>query len=80
MSYCSKRSSLSGQNGCMVWKKWIQFLYRGVFMMEVRLRLFPVSCTDLVMQAYSAVIYMVYETPRGIFTRLLCSKTSVAPL
>ena len=30
--------------------------------------------------ANSAVTYMVYETPRGIFTRLLCSNTRVAPL
>lgn len=35
------------------------------------------------LKAYSAVNYvnyMVYETSRGIFTRLLCSKTRMAPL
>ena len=32
------------------------------------------------LKAYSAVIYMVYETPRGTFERLLCSKTRKAPV
>ena len=47
MSHYLKRSSLSGRNGCMVWKKWVQFLYLGVFMMEVGKKLFPVRCIDL---------------------------------
>ena len=35
---------------------------------------------DASKKAYSAVIYLVYETSKGIFTKLLCSKTRVAPL
>ena len=35
---------------------------------------------DASKKAYSAVIYMVYGTSKGIFTKLLCSKTRVAPL
>lgn len=35
---------------------------------------------DASKKAYSAVIYLVYETRKGIFTKLLCSKTRGAPL
>ena len=32
------------------------------------------------LKAYSALIYLVYKTEKGIFTKLLCEKTRVAPL
>ena len=35
---------------------------------------------DASMKAYSAVVYMVYGTAEGTFSKLLCSKTRVAPL
>ena len=35
---------------------------------------------DASVKAYSALIYLVYESGRGIFTTLLCAKTRVAPL
>ena len=35
---------------------------------------------DASKKAYSAVIYMVYGTSKGTFTKLLCSKIRVAPL
>ena len=35
---------------------------------------------DASQKAYSAVIYLVYETKEGAYTKLLCAKTRVAPL
>ena len=35
---------------------------------------------DASVKAYSALIYLVYESGRGILTTLLCAKTRVAPL
>ena len=35
---------------------------------------------DASLKVYSAVIYLVYEPKEGIFTKLLCAKTRVAPL
>ena len=35
---------------------------------------------DASKNAYCAVIYLVYETDDGIFSRLICAKTRVAPL
>ena len=35
---------------------------------------------DASQKAYSAIVYLVYKTEKGIFTKLLCAKTRVAPL
>ena len=35
---------------------------------------------DASKNAYCAMIYLVYETDKGIFSRLICAKTRVAPL
>lgn len=35
---------------------------------------------DASQKAYSALVYLCYETEKGIFTKLLCAKTRVAPL
>ena len=35
---------------------------------------------DASMKAYCAVVYLVYETTKGIYSKLFCSKTRVAPL
>ena len=35
---------------------------------------------DASMKAYCAVVYLVYETTKGVHSKLLCSKTRVAPL
>ena len=73
-----------------IWKKWVHGL-EEVGTISIPRCVYDegreeiISCQlhgfgDASLKAYSAVIYMVYETPRGIFTRLLCSKTRVAPL
>ena len=35
---------------------------------------------DASKKAYCATIYLVVETTEGIYSRLLCSKTRIAPL
>ena len=35
---------------------------------------------DESLKAYSALVYLVYKTEKGSFTKLLCAKTRVAPL
>ena len=72
------------------WKTWVQEL-RNVNSISVARCIFDPdegqiqSCQlhgfgDASKKAYCAVVYLVYKTTKGTFTKLLCSKTRVAPL
>ena len=75
---------------CMKWKKWIEdlsvvkqislprFIFEGNEGEVIRTSLHGFG--DASLKGYCAVIFIECETTKGIYTRLVCAKTRVAPL
>ena len=73
-----------------IWKSWLQDL-KEVGTIKVPRCVYDKSDGEILWcqlhgfgdaraKAYCATIYVVYETLKGIFSKLLCSKTRIAPL